>query len=151
MVCKQRRKLFHTKLRERCGTLDVKMTVYSDKWRTPQQIQCFFSRLSSQQRRNELQLNEDDAEALDERLRRTQIRNKVFSSVNINHPATYKHLYSLLKQGTLAKSNWRNLKKSVSTLLLNQVLVLHEDRRRFRSQLPTYCVVTPCSCAVDAD
>ena len=87
-----------------------------DEWRTPQQIQCFFSRLSSQQRRNELPLNEDDAEALDELLMRTQIRNEVFASVNINHPATYKHLYSLLKQGTLAKLKLAELKKNLSVL-----------------------------------
>ena len=59
-----------------------------DEWRTPQQVQRFFSRLSSQQRRNELPINEDDAEALDELLMRTQIRNEVFASVNIYHSAT---------------------------------------------------------------
>ena len=133
------------------GREDGSLFFRPDEWRTPKQIQRFFSRLSSQQRRNELPLNEDDAEALDERLMRTQIRNEVFASVNINHPATYKHLYSLLKQGTLAKLKLAEPKKSASTLLLNKVLVLHEDRRRFRSQLATYCVVTSCSCAVDAD
>ena len=93
------------------GCEDGSLFFRPDEWRTPKQIQRFFSRLSSQQRRNELPLNEDDAEALDERLMRTQIRNEVFASVNINHPATYKHLYSLLKQGTLAKLKLAELKK----------------------------------------
>ena len=77
------------------GCEDGSLFFRPDEWRTPKQIQRFFSRLSSQQRRNELPLNEDDAEALDERLMHTQISNEVFASVNKNHPATCTNTYTV--------------------------------------------------------
>ena len=80
------------------GCEDDSLIFRPDEWRTPKQIQRFFSRLFFQQRRNELPLNEDDAEALDERLMRTQIRNEVFESVNINHPANKGMLISLTRK-----------------------------------------------------
>ena len=93
------------------GCEDGSLFFRPDEWRTPKQIQRFFSRLSSQQRRNELPLNEDDAEALDERLMHTQISNEVFASVKKIILQRVKHLYSLLKQGMLAKLKLAELKK----------------------------------------
>ena len=122
-----------------------------EEWRTPQQIKSFFSRLSSQQRRNELRLNEDDAEALDERVMRTQMRNEVFALVNIDHPVTYKHLNlcSLINQGKLGSLKLTELQKICQYFAIEPGSGSTRRRKTFLKPITDF--VTSCPCTGDAD